>query len=115
MVLENLEVIHRAFGKGVILSRSDKYITVKFDTCQKTFVYPDAFEKFLTLADGSVSDEIKQDIALINDKKQQIINKKNEENIRSMTHGIVIPGKENAQLDSDEEESSFKSSENEEL
>ena len=41
--------------------------------------------------------------------------KKNEENIRSMTHGIVIPGKENAQLDSEDEESSFKNSENEEI
>lgn len=115
MVLENLEVLHTSFGKGVILSKRDKYITVKFDTCEKTFVYPDAFEKFLTLADGTVCDEIKQDIALINDRKQQIINKKNEENIRSMTHGIVIPGKENAQLDSEDEDSSFKSSENEEL
>ena len=115
MVLENLEVLHTSFGKGVILAKRDKYITVKFDNCEKTFVYPDAFEKFLTLADGTVCDEIKQDIALINDRKQQIINKKNEENIRSMTHGIVIPGKENAQLDSEDEDSSFKNSENEEL
>ena len=115
MVLENLEVLHGSFGKGVILSIKDKYITVKFDTCQKTFVYPDAFERFLTLADGTVSEEIKQDIALLNDKKQQILNKKNEEKIRSMTHGIVIPGKENAQLDSEDEDSSFKSGENEEL
>ena len=81
MVLENLEVLHTSFGKGVILSTRDKYITIKFDTCEKTFVYPDAFERFLTLADGTVSDEIKQDIALINDKKQQILDKKNEEKI----------------------------------
>ena len=115
MVLENLEVIHSSFGKGVILSRNDKYITVEFDTCQKTFVYPDAFEKFLTLADGTVSDDIKREIALNNDRKQQIINKKNEENIRSMTHGIVIPGKEILSGESDEEESSIKFSVNEEL
>ena len=115
MVLENLEVLHTTFGNGVILSKRDKYITVKFAACEKTFVYPDAFEKFLTLADGSVSDEIRQDIELINDRRQQIINKKNEENIRSMTHGIVIPGKENAQIDSEDEETSFKNSENEEI
>ena len=115
MVLENLEVQHRVFGKGVITEKAGKYITVKFDACQKTFVYPDAFEKFLTLADGTVSDDIKSDIALANDRKQQIINKKNEENMRSMTHGIVIPGKENAQLDSDDDESSSKSADNDEI
>ena len=114
MVLENLEVLHVKFGKGVIISKNDNYITVGFDTCQKTFVYPDAFEKFLTLADGTVSEDIKQEIASSNDRKQAIINKKNEENIRSMTHGIVIPGKENVSGDSDDEESS-KSSDNEEV
>ena len=115
MVFENTEVLHSSFGKGVILSRNDKYITVKFDTCQKTFVYPDAFEKFLTLADGTVSDDIKQEIASNNDRKQQIINMKNEENIRSMTHGIVIPGKEIVPGESEDEDSSMKSSENEEV
>ena len=115
MVFENLEVLHGTFGKGVVLSKNDKYMTVKFDTCQKIFVYPDAFEKFLTLADGTVSDEIKVDIARANDRKQMIINKKNEENVRSMTHGIVIPGKENAQLDADDEESGSKSSDNDEI
>ena len=115
MVFENLEVQHRVFGKGVITEKTGKYITVRFDTCQKTFVYPDAFEKFLTLADGTVSDDIKNELALVNDQKQQIINKKNEENMRSMTHGIVIPGKENAQLDSEDEESSSKSVDSDEI
>ena len=114
MVLENLEVLHGSFGKGIILSKNGKYITVKFDACQKTFVYPDAFEKFLTLADGTVSDEIRREIESSNDIKQQILNKKNEENIRSMTHGIVIPGKEIVPGESDDEESS-KSSESEEV
>ena len=114
MVFENLEVLHGKFGKGVILSKNDKYINDKFENCEKTFVYPDAFEKFLTLADGTVSDDIKQEIASSNDRKQEIIKKKNEENLRSMTHGIVIPGKENVSGDSDDEES-MKSSENEEI
>ena len=115
MVFENLEVLHGTFGKGVVLSKNDKYMTVKFDTCQKIFVYPDAFEKFLTLADGTVSDEIKVDIARANDRKQMIINKKNEENVRSMTHGIVIPGKENLNSETDEEEARDKNSEMEEI
>ncbi len=115
MVFENLEVVHGVFGRGVVSEKNGKYITVKFETCQKTFVYPDAFERFLTLLDGTVSDEIKADIEVANTEKQQIINKKNEENMRSMTHGIVIPGKEMTPSDSDDDESSFKNSDNEEI
>ena len=94
MSLENFEVLHKSFGKGTVISSNGQYITVKFESTQKVFVYPDIFEKFLTLSDGSVSDEI---IADLNAKKaatQKELDKKNEENLRAMTRGIVIPGKE---------------------
>jgi hypothetical protein len=113
MVFENLHVKHKSFGNGIILSKSGKYITVKFGTAQKIFVYPDIFEKFLTLEDGSVSDDILADIKDSNLAKQRIIDIKNEENHRAMTRGIVIPGKENANLDGEDEEHS--SSEHEEI
>lgn len=114
MVLDNLEVCHKAFGKGIVVSTDGKYITVKFDNVQKVFVYPDVFEKFLTLADGSVSSEISADLDAVKAKKQKELDKKNEENLRAMTHGIVIPGKENLNSESDEEEGRFKN-ENEEV
>ena len=104
MILENLQVRHKAFGEGVVVSTSGKYFTVKFETAEKVFVYPDIFEKFLTLSDGSVSAEINADIELAKEAKQQIQNKKDEENLRAMTRGIVIPGKENANLDSEDDE-----------
>ena len=104
MSLENLEVLHKSFGPGVIVSQNGKYFTVKFASCEKVFVYPDIFEKFLTLADGSVSEEILADLEGAKTKKQQILNKKNEENRRAMTHGIVIPGKEKPEGDPDDEE-----------
>ncbi len=112
MVFENLEVMHKSFGAGQVTSYNGKYITVKFSAAEKIFVYPDIFEKFLTLADGSVSDEIKADLEKSREDKQKIIDNKMEENIRAMTHGIVIPGKENLQGEFDEEE---KSSEQEEI
>jgi hypothetical protein len=115
MILENLEVLHKAFGKGVIVATNGKYITVKFETASKTFVYPDIFEKFLTLADGSVSDEIIADLNSTKAAKQKELDKKNEENLRAMTRGIVIPGKENLSPDSDEEEGRNRSSDNEEV
>ena len=114
MVFENLEVVHKSFGKGIVLEKSGKYITVKFDACQKNFVYPDAFEKFLTLADGSVSEEILHDLSCAKARKQMEIDKKNEENLRAMTRGIVIPGKENVNNDSEDEEGRFKNNEQEE-
>ncbi len=105
MVLDNLSVRHKAFGLGTVVATSGKYMTVRFDGVgDKNFVYPDSFEKFLTLEDGTVSDEILADLAVTNAVKAKIIAAKNEENLRAMTHGIVIPGKEGT-AESEEEES----------
>ncbi len=111
MVFENLEVQHKAFGPGKISAKNGQYITVKFENCEKIFVYPDIFEKFLTLSDGMVSDEINADLIASKAAKQKIIDKKNEENVRAMTRGIVIPGKENLNPDGEEEEPAEKSTE----
>ena len=105
MVSVNLAVKHKVFGNGIIVSQNGKYITVKFESVQKTFVYPDAFEAYLTLADGSVSQEIMVDIAAAKAAKQAILDKKTEENLRAMTKGIVIPGKDGAMFASDDESS----------
>lgn len=115
MVLDELEVIHKSFGKGIVVSLNGKYITVKFEKCQKVFVYPDAFESFLTLGDGTVSAEILADIDASKRAKQVIIDKKKEENLRAMTRGIVIPGKEGAISETDEEENHYKSGESEDV
>lgn len=115
MIFDNLEIKHKSFGAGVVVAKSGKYLTVKFATCEKKFVYPDAFENFLTLADGSVSEEIKNDLNLANAEKQEIINKKNEENLRAMTKGIVIPGKEISSVEGEDEEGRYKQSEQEEI
>ena len=115
MLFDNLEVNHRSFGKGVVVAYQGKYMTVKFNTAQKIFVYPDAFENFLTLADGSVSEEIRIDIEAVKKAKQDILDRKKEENLRAMTKGIVIPGKEGALGETEEEENQFKNQEPEEL
>ena len=112
MVLNNVQVKHRSFGNGIVVDQQGKYITVDFGTAQKKFVYPDAFESFLTLSDGTLSDEIRGDIDNAKKAKQIIIDKKNEENLRAMTRGIVIPGKESTPgADSEEEDSRFKETE----
>ena len=40
--------------------------------------------------------------------KEAIINKKNEENLRAMMKGIVIPGKDNNSQEGEDEENRFK-------
>ncbi len=115
MVLENLHVQHKSFGEGVVLSQCGQYFTVKFSSTEKKFVYPDIFEKFLTLADGTVSEEIQEDIRLSKEAKQKILDKKHEENYRAMTRGIVIPGKELVNGEFEDEEAAFKSSEADEI
>ena len=104
MIFDNLAVNHKTFGKGTVVSNQGKYMTVKFESTQKIFVYPDAFENFLTLADGTLSDEIVIDIAAAKQARQAILDTKKEENLRAMTKGIVIPGKEGAISEIEEEE-----------
>ena len=104
MNFENLAVKHKAFGPGTVISSEGKYIKVRFSVGDKTFVYPDIFEKFLTLEDGTVSDEILADLGRENAIKQQIKDKKHAENVRAMTKGIVIPGKEITATEGEDEE-----------
>ena len=111
MVLENLSVCHKAFGIGTVIATQGKYMTVRFGCGDKSFVYPDSFGKFLTLSDGTVSEEILADLQVSRAAKQEIIDKKHAENLRSMTHGIVIPGKEI--VEGEEEEKEEKSSSDE--
>ena len=114
MLVVDLEVLHKSFGKGTVISVNGKYFTVKFEAAQKTFVYPDIFEKFLTLADGSVSEDIAADLYAAKAQKQKELDKKNEENRRAMTRGIVIPGKENVNSDGDDEDGRSKNNDHEE-
>lgn len=115
MEFDNLQVKHRSFGDGVVVSKQGNYITVKFSDVQKIFVYPDIFEKFLTLSDGTVSDEILSDLAKTKKAKEEIINNKIEENKRAMSRGIVVPGDEFNAFDNPDNENSLKNTEPEEI
>ena len=50
MNLINEEITHNVFGEGSIVKHEESVITVDFNNnVSKRFVYPDAFENFLTL------------------------------------------------------------------
>jgi hypothetical protein len=69
MILDNLQVKHKVFGLGTVVATNGKYMTIQFDGAVKNFVYPDSFEKFLSLADGTVTDEIKADLERVRQKR----------------------------------------------
>ena len=60
--LINRKVHHKAFGEGVILSLDGGYLLIEFPVGQKKFVYPDAFDGFLSAEDSSVALEIRREI-----------------------------------------------------
>lgn len=115
MISQNVRVKHSTFGIGAVVDFQGKYMKIKFANVEKTFVYPDAFEKFLTLADGTVSSDILADIEEVNKQRKALLDKKNEEQLLTMTHGIVIPGKELLAFETPETENRLKNTEPEEL
>lgn len=110
MVFQNTKVTHKTFGEGIVTNHEGNYINVSFGGTVKKFVYPDAFDKFLTVDDESILSAIKVDIDASKKAKQVIIDKKKEENYRAMTRGIVIPGKE-ATTENEGEEDEFRNKE----
>lgn len=76
--LLNLKVKHKGLGIGVITEVSDNSLTVKFETKESKFVYPDAFEKFLVVENLSVQAEIVEEIKskkLADEVKRQVAEK----------------------------------------
>lgn len=115
MISVNDHVKHTTFGVGSVVETQGKYMRIKFSSAEKTFVYPDAFEKFLTLEDGTLSTDIIADVEEMKRQKQAIKDKKTEEQLHTMTHGIVIPGKEIPLFENNDQESRLKNEEPEEL
>ena len=63
MNLVGYQVTHKAFGEGVVTRWDSKYVTVRFANMEKTFVYPTAFNGFMTLTEEAAMEEIRADIA----------------------------------------------------
>jgi hypothetical protein len=66
--LLNEEVTHIKFGNGVILSTENRIIRIQFHDLnqQKTFIYPDAFERFLKFQNPALDKKVKQELKIKN-------------------------------------------------
>jgi hypothetical protein len=71
MNLVNQKVYHKTFGKGTVLSFNGSYLLVDFPIGQKKFIYPDAFDGFLSTEDNGVASEIRYDIEKAKHAKEQ--------------------------------------------
>lgn len=82
----NIQVIHRIFGNGNIVSQTDKIICVSFenDGVERKFLYPDAFEQYLTYVDPAQQESIEQILAMRKDKAAQEAARREQERIEAM-------------------------------
>lgn len=62
MNILNIKVKHKFFGIGIITEFDGNSIAVQFENKKSIFIYPDAFEKFLTDIDPSIQEEIMKKI-----------------------------------------------------
>lgn len=75
MNLINKKVEHETFGKGNVVSYNDSYIKINFESGIKKFVFPDVFDKYITLIDQRAAD-------IVREKLQEREAEKNKEAIR---------------------------------
>ena len=78
MNLINEEITHKVFGEGNIVEHEDSIITIDFKTDIKKFVYPDAFNEFITLNDKEIAKSLKK-IFLKRELEEEILEKQREE------------------------------------
>ena len=69
--LLNKKVKHSAkYGVGMVIEQNDTSITVEFPAKTCKFQYPAAFEKFLTVEDKSVADEVAADLRSLKEAEE---------------------------------------------
>ncbi len=61
MNLVNKQVLHKVFGKGIIVNYNDLYVDIDFSegsAKSKKFIFPDAFDAYLTLLDQKTANKV---------------------------------------------------------
>ncbi|MEG1633373.1 MAG: hypothetical protein RR314_04915 [Oscillospiraceae bacterium] len=79
MDLLQQEVTHKAFGKGRVTAFDETYITVRFETGEKRFIFPDAFQGFLSATEPKIAAQIQDNLNLAAAEKQQVQQEKLQE------------------------------------
>lgn len=84
-------VTHLKYGKGKIVGIYENKMKVDFSTSTKTFIYPEAFEKYFSISDKKTEEYINDELEKINRvkkiKREQI---RKEEKIRTNLRNLKI-------------------------
>jgi len=78
--MANCNVTHIIWGHGKIVFRDERYVRVLFDDAsvgEKTFVYPDAFSKYIKYTDPQCQSQIENEIKAAAEEEA-----KNQERLR---------------------------------
>lgn len=83
--LVNKQVTHKSFGKGNVVNYNDSYIKIHFKSGKKRFVFPDAFEKYLTFIDQGAADMVRTKIQKKEiERKKELLKQKKEEKEKAL-------------------------------
>jgi len=77
--LINEAITHKVFGKGNIVEQDATFITINFNEDIKKFVYPDAFESFITLNDQDTAKTLEKVISKRVIKEEALEKQREEE------------------------------------
>lgn len=94
MDLINIKVRHKVFGEGIIVANKNSYITVRFQDDEKKFIYPNAFDGYLTAENSNIAESIKQEIEsmknLEKEKKERLAELEKQKQIQKNNSGKYV-------------------------
>ncbi|WP_210468081.1 malate synthase [Sporosarcina sp. 6E9] len=117
MNLINEEITHKVFGEGNIVDHVDSVITIEFNEDIKKFVYPDAFQTFITLNDQSTAktfekvflqrerEERALELKLEEERERQVLEQQRKEKLKN--HKIHESSQVVFWLDDEEQQNVF--------
>jgi hypothetical protein len=85
--MSNCVVKHIVWGRGVIQSRSEKYIKILFDdpaVGEKTFIYPDAFSKYITYEDKECQTQVEEELKVMSKAAEEQAAKAEKERLAAV-------------------------------
>jgi len=91
MNLVGKEVFHEKFGRGRIVSLEKSRIEVEFDSCIKKFIYPEVFDRFMSLVDDAAQKYVKRKLAEADRQKKLALERKyREAELMERIHSLKI-------------------------
>lgn len=69
MIIIGKKVNHKIYGEGTVSNQYDNKMEIDFGTLKKLFLFPDAFEGYITIQDKDVTEYVKEKIKINNERK----------------------------------------------